>query len=57
MNAIGGGYEKNGLYYLSTDAFPVASATQLSPVQIHRRLGHPSLSVLKCQFPESESIK
>lgn len=57
MNAIGGGYEKNGLYYLSTDAFPVASATQLSPVQIHRRLGHPSLFVLKRQFPESESIK
>ncbi|KAM0948805.1 putative GAG-pre-integrase domain-containing protein [Dioscorea sansibarensis] len=57
MNAIGGRYEKNGLYYLSADAFPIAFATQFSPVQIHHRLGHPSLSVLKRQFPELESVK
>lgn len=52
---IDSGHEQQGLYYLDTDSSclpptPILSAT-ISPLQLHFRLGHPSLAKLKLIVP------
>lgn len=49
MNQIGGGFEHNGTISLTTS--PTAYTTNIS-LQLHRHIGHPSLIVLYCQFPD-----
>ncbi|XP_071918386.1 retrovirus-related Pol polyprotein from transposon TNT 1-94 isoform X2 [Coffea arabica] len=47
---IGGGYEHNGLYFLNFNG-PIACPATVSPLEIHCRLGHPSLQNLKKLVP------
>ncbi|XP_031486894.1 uncharacterized protein LOC116255259 [Nymphaea colorata] len=51
---IGGGYEREGLYFLSTPVNVAASSftSKPTPLQWHLRLGHPSVSKLCRMFPD-----
>lgn len=47
---IGTGHESQGLYYLHPTS-PHINATTATPLQIHCRLGHPSVSNLQLMVP------
>ncbi|KAF3771566.1 hypothetical protein EJ110_NYTH60163 [Nymphaea thermarum] len=51
---IGGGHEREGLYFLSTPVNVAASSftSKPTPLQWHLRLGHPSVSKLRRMFPD-----
>ena len=56
---IGGGCERDGLYYLEQHPTANTSAAlhaAVSPHQWHCRLGHPSLQTLKLVFPSFKSM-
>ncbi|KAL0453801.1 UNVERIFIED_CONTAM: Retrovirus-related Pol polyprotein from transposon RE2 [Sesamum latifolium] len=56
---IGGGYERDSLYYLDTTTTPVSAralSASISPFQWHCCLGHPSLAKLKQLLPLESSV-
>ncbi|XP_052173340.1 uncharacterized protein LOC127788771 isoform X5 [Diospyros lotus] len=53
---IGTGLESHGLYYLSSPTSSVVCTTTTSPLQVHCRLGHPSLPNLKKMVPSHSRI-
>ncbi|KAJ7959857.1 Retrovirus-related Pol polyprotein from transposon TNT 1-94 [Quillaja saponaria] len=54
---IGTGHESQGLYHLTTlPTSSVACSTNVSPILIHSRLGHPSLSKLQKMVPRLSSL-
>ncbi|KAJ7968976.1 Retrovirus-related Pol polyprotein from transposon TNT 1-94 [Quillaja saponaria] len=54
---IGTGRESHGLYHLTTlPTYSVACSTDVSPILIHSRLGHPSLSKLQKMVPRLSSL-
>ncbi|KAF3775090.1 hypothetical protein EJ110_NYTH51349 [Nymphaea thermarum] len=55
---IGGGHEREGLYFLSVPINVVASSfsSKTSPFQWHLRLGHPSVSKLRRMFPADQRV-
>jgi len=54
---IGKGHESGGLYILDTQVpKPIACSTALSPFDVHCRLGHPSLPLLKQLYRQFSSI-
>lgn len=53
---IGEGCESNGLYYLKECASSTACSISISPLQIHCRLGHPSLEKLKILIPSLSHV-
>ena len=48
---IGGGHAERGLYYLDVPVIPTSYSAVVSPLDIHCRLGHPSLETLKSMVP------
>ncbi|XP_042946560.1 uncharacterized protein LOC122279793 isoform X3 [Carya illinoinensis] len=57
-NKIGTGHEAGGLYYLDVQQSPTRALTtpSSSAFEWHCRLGHPSLSLLKCQIKNLGSV-
>ena len=54
---IGLGRESGGLYILETEVpTPVACSGVVTPFELHCRLGHPSLSLLKKLYPQFSSL-
>ena len=54
---IGRGRESGGLYILDTEVSKsVACSGVLTPFELHCRLGHPSLSLLKKLYPQFSSL-
>ena len=54
---IGRGCESGGLYILKTEVSThVACYGVVTPFELHYRLGHPSLSLLKKLYPQFSSI-
>jgi hypothetical protein len=59
MQVIGGGHERNGLYYLDTPTdttFSGAASITADPLLWHFRLGHPSAGAMSRMFPELSSL-
>ena len=54
---IGGGHEERGLYYLDVPVIPTSCSAVVSPLDIHYRLGHPSLTTLKSMVPTLQKIQ
>ena len=55
---IGRGYESGGLYILNRPvSMSLACSSTLTPFEIHCRLRHPSLSVLKKLYPQFHSLQ
>ena len=54
---IGRGQESRGLYILDLGlSKPIACSGIVNPLEVHCRLGHPSLSMLKKLFPQFSSL-
>ena len=54
---IGRGRESRGLYILETEVpMPVVCSGVVTPFELHCRLGHPSLSLLKKLYPQFSSL-
>ena len=54
---IGGRHEEHRLYYLDVHVVPTSYYAVVSPLDIHCRLGHPSLATLKSMVPNLQKVQ
>ena len=54
---IGGAHAERGLYYLDVPVIPISCYAVVSSLDIHCRLGHPSLATLKFMVPNFQKLQ